>query len=299
MGTCAGENCTYDLGLTKSKSICCDNCKEWLCMDCSKIPQKVFEAVITASKTNKDLSMITFCCSSCKTTATLNQIKDDVQAIKFEIIKAINDNSMEIKTHMDNKAAENFNELKNHSIKQKESFADIIKKHKPPSIETINIGVKKVLDSTAVATKEQEHRDQCIMLFNKEESKAENSKGRSKEELDFVKDFIKEGLKITAVEIETTNRIGRFDPNKQRPIRVKFTNRTDQQKVLLNLGNLKVAEARFKGIFVTIDRNQHQREEMKNMLQEAKEKSDASEDKFYLVRGSPFKPQIVEVEKRK
>ena len=202
---------------------------------------------------------------------------EDVQAMKIEIIKAINSNSMEIKTHMDNKAAENFNELKNHSIKQKESFADIIKKHKPPSIETINIGVKKVLDSIAVATKEQEHRDQCIMLFNKEESKAENSKGRSKEELDFVKDFIKEGLKITAVEIETTNRIGRFDPNKQRPIRVKFTNRTDQQKVLLN---------------------QHQREEMKNMLQEAKEKSDASEDKFYLMRGSPFKPQIVEVPKK-
>ena len=137
------------------------------------------------------------------------------------------------------------------------------------------------------------------MLFNKTESKAENSKERSKEELEFVKDFIEEGLKITAVEIESTARIGRFDPNKQRPIRVKFTNRADQQKVLHNLGNLKVAEAKFKGIFVTIDRNQNQREEMKIMLLDAKVKSDASEDKFYLVRGSPFKPQIVEVPKKK
>ena len=77
------------------------------------------------------------------------------------------------------------------------------------------------------------------MLFNKDESKAENSKARSNEELEFVKTFIEEGLKITAVEIENTDRIGRFDPNKKRPIRVKFTNRADQQKVLHNLGNLK------------------------------------------------------------
>ena len=35
------------------------------------------------------------------------------------------------------------------------------------------------------------------------------------------------------------------------------------------------------------------------LVQEAKEKSDASEDKFYLVRGSPFKPLIVEIEKKK
>ena len=48
-----------------------------------------------------------------------------------------------------------------------------------------------------------------------------------------------------------------------------------------------------------MDRNEKQRKEIKKLVQEAKEKSDASEENFYLVRGSPFKPLIVEIEKKK
>ena len=91
-------------------------------------------------------------------------------------------------------------------------------------------------------------------------------------------------------------RIGRYEENKSRPIKILFNNKTDQTRVLRNLGNLKQAE---KKVFVSMDRNEKQRKEIKKLVQEAKEKSDASEDKFYLVRGSPFKPLIVEIEKKK
>ena len=46
-----------------------------------------------------------------------------------------------------------------------------------------------------------------------------------------------------------------------------------------------------------MDRNEKQRKEMKRLVLEAKEKSEASEDKVYLARGSPFKPLIVKIEK--
>ena len=64
-------------------------------------------------------------------------------------------------------------------------------------------------------------------------------------------------------------------------------------------GNLKQAEKKFKGVFVSMDRNEKQRKEIKKLVHEANEKSDASEDKHYLVSGSPFKPLIVEIEKKK
>ena len=47
-----------------------------------------------------------------------------------------------------------------------------------------------------------------------------------------------------------------------------------------------------------MDRNEKQRKEIKKLVQETKEKSEASEDTFYFVRGYPFKPLIVEIEKK-
>ena len=48
-----------------------------------------------------------------------------------------------------------------------------------------------------------------------------------------------------------------------------------------------------------MDRNEKERKYIKKLVQEAKDKSEASKDKYYLVQGSPFKPLIVEIEKKK
>ena len=109
---------------------------------------------------------------------------------------------------------------------------------------------------------------------------------------------VKEGLHIQATTIESVDRIGRYEENKCQPIKVLFNSKTDQTRVLSIIGNLKQAEQKFKHVFVSMDRNKKQREEIKKLVQEAKEKSEASEDTFYLVRGSPFKPLIVEIEKK-
>ena len=56
--TCSGEKCTYDLSTVKAKSINCANCKQWYCMDCSKIPPKICDALFAANKSKEDISMI-------------------------------------------------------------------------------------------------------------------------------------------------------------------------------------------------------------------------------------------------
>ena len=73
-----------------------------------------------------------------------------------------------------------------------------------PIVEKINSGVREAIDSCTIAAKE--------------------------------------GLHIQATTIESVDSIGRYEENKSRPIKVLFNNKTDQTRVLRNLGNLKQAE---------------------------------------------------------
>ena len=303
--TCAGEDCSIDLSTSKNKSIACDYCNEWFCVDCSKVPKKVFDAIHATNKNKDDLSMVLFLCSKCKMTATaltrINRLATDIKDVKENIEKLIEDmnsNSAEIKLHIDNKITENSNEVIAEYKTQKETFAEIIKRNSNSSVEKINVRVKQALDESSLAVKEQETRDRSIMFYNLKESTSENTKDRISDDLKYVNDFIAEGLHISAMDIESCIRIGKYDANGNRPLKVQFANRSDQIKILKNLGNLKAADDKYKKCFVTMDRNMKQREEIRKLVREAKDKSEASTDKFYLVRGTPFNPFIVEVEKR-
>ena len=83
--------------------------------------------------------MIIFVCSHChcgnvvpenpSQDLNVNVIKNDVADIKrgiAQILKEINVNSTEIKTHVDNKIVENTNELKLEYKLHKKSFADVV-----------------------------------------------------------------------------------------------------------------------------------------------------------------------------
>ena len=67
---------------------------------------------------------------------------------------------------------------------------------------------------------------------------------------------------------------------------------------LNNLCNLTGVDEKFKKCTIIIDRNIKQREEVKKLVEEAKLKSVNSSNKHYLVRGSPFKPYIIEMPKK-
>ena len=139
--------------------------------------------------------MICFICSSCKTTSTtIGDLRNDLHNLKNDISKRIDDKTIEIKTHLDNKMVD-FN------VSQKQSFAEIVNKSKLPIVEKSNSGVREAIDSSTIAAKEQELRDRSIMMFNRAESKAGNKKYRFVDDFDFITDFVKEGLHIQATSI--------------------------------------------------------------------------------------------------
>ena len=104
---CAGLDCNRDLTTIKSKSITCDHCENWFCMECSNIPKKIFDGIITCNQKKEDVSMLIFICERCRANDTdLKDMKRDISDIKKELSKMCNDigeSSTDIKTHIEKK----------------------------------------------------------------------------------------------------------------------------------------------------------------------------------------------------
>ena len=285
----------------KSKSITCDHCENWFCMECSNITKKIFDGIITCNQKKEDVSMLIFICERCRANDTdLKDMKRDISDIKKELSKMCNDigeSSTDIKTHIEKKlkVPRNFNP----NVVDKRILLQILSKNVKCQTYIVSMKIKKkCLDKSSLDTKDQVERDRSIMVYNVLESSAENGNKRMKDDVSFINDFVTEGLHIQSVEIESVARIGKYERNKKRPMKVKFCNRTDQVKVLKNLCNLSEADEHFKICTITIDRNIKQRDEVNKLVEEAKLKSVNSSNKHYLVRGSPFKPYIIEVPKK-
>lgn len=313
---CSGENCPVDLGQPKAKSISCDYCRRWYCVDCSTVPKRIFDAINTSIKNKENVKMLQFVCKECDVSAckncnasasSLKTIKQDIDTIKNDlnsVITGIDQNSNEIKLHIDNKITENVNDIKDECNKgYQQTFADMVSKWDKlniPSAENISTGVKKVIDNSSLAIKEQELRDRSFMIYNREEQSAATFKDRTEADKQFITEFVA-ALQISPVEIESIVRIGKYedspDKTNKRPMKVTLVTRSDQVKVLQNLLNLKHADPVFKSCFITIDRNDKQRSEIRDLVQEAKQKTEASTDSYFLVRGNPYRPAIVELRK--
>ena len=88
---CAGLDCNLDLTIIKSKSITCDHCHKWFCMECSNITNKIFDGIISCNK-KEDVSMLIFICEMCSANSTdLKEMKNDISDIKKELLKMCND----------------------------------------------------------------------------------------------------------------------------------------------------------------------------------------------------------------
>ena len=91
---------------------------------------------------------------------TIGDLRNDIHALKNNISKIMDDTAVEIKTHLDNKMVEV-------NVCQKQSFADIVRKCKAPTVIKINSGVRDAIDSSTIAAKEQEFRDRSTMMFKR------------------------------------------------------------------------------------------------------------------------------------
>ncbi len=98
-----------------------------------------------------------------------------------------------------------------------------------------------------------------------------------------------------------TTRLGPIDRSrgKARPLKVAMADEDDKIQVLVNSNKLKNAPEPFKSVSVACDMSKEEREENKQLVQEAKRLSSQESGNFiYLVRGPPWDRRIIRVVRR-
>ena len=120
------------------------------------------------------------------------------------------------------------------------------------------------------------------------------------------RDTIKEILENIGVDTEPVlvTRLGRYQKqadsskNSSRPLKVQFENQEAQQKVMSNARNLRNAPDHLRKISICYDMTEDERQKTRDMLTEAKEKTESSSKYFFKVQGPPWALEIAQYRRR-
>ena len=241
--------------------------------------------------------MLKVLCKECIKESYPVQIGKQLSEIKKNIsiqIKDLSDRFESMKTNYVAKQDETINAIQSHNTEAKVSWANTVKM----GLESSQ-SIKAVRDEVKVAGSknlELKEKDRSIVMFNHPESKKTNSAERKKDDLTFIEKFIDEGLNISAQPVQSCFRLGRYNENKNRPMKVIFCQKVGQVKVMENLSSLRGASEDYNKVSVCIDRDAAERKVVQELVQKAKEQTTNSTNKRYVVRGA-FNPYIQEQNK--
>jgi len=165
-------------------------------------------------------------------------------------------------------------------IEQRRSYANVASRSADSqNFRDIMLATK---NKELVEQSAKRQRAKNLIIHGKEEQTPE-------EDSLFVREMLKE-LQIGAITAKQIERIGAADPNKGRPIKIVFNNEDEQQKVFLNLRNLKGMNL-YKKISIREDYTFTERSLVKNFIQQAKLKNQEEDIKnsniIWRVRGTP------------
>lgn len=172
------------------------------------------------------------------------------------------------------------------------SWADIVSKEKRGGF--INNLAREVAKETRVSSLDRSKRENNCVIFGCCESEGEvDEKKRDNEFVESLCKYI--GLESGNVEVF---RLGKKKEKIIRPIKLIFENLDNKKQFLSLLYKLKNGPEDFKKINIQHDLSPSERDYLKTLLKEAKEKNEKEQPKgfLYKVRGPPFDLKIVKVE---
>ena len=116
----------------------------------------------------------------------------------------------------------------------------------------------------------------CVVVFDLEENKIEDKQQRERVE----KDKICQVISVVAGDedralhsVEESYRIGKYEENKQRPVKIKFATQAQAEEVLRGAWKLS-RKVELQGVWINRDLDEEERVKQKELVSEAKEKND-------------------------
>ena len=276
-----------------------------MCEQCNNVPVNKLKSIM------KKCNTVYFMCKSCDEDNLLTQgqdswspviIIDDSQndstnshpitvspfeKMILDKLQGIEERQNRFDETISKKFAENYSNLDMKITEVSQSYADTMKQNATPSEQVQDF--RKIIEETKneelVQKKEREARSQNVIIHGLPEE-ANTPEGKEAD-----KKTIKEFLEIidVASEPQSITRIGDRNDVRCRPIKLIMVNNHEKDLIMSNLVKLKEAPDKFKRISVTDDYTAKEREEIRKMVVEAKNKTALEGNGKYVfkVRGTP------------
>ena len=164
------------------------------------------------------------------------------------------------------------------------TFKDTLTENIPSTstAKDLRDSMKETRNEQLVQERERKLRASNIIIHGVDEKEG-NSKEKDEE---FINVFL--GTIGNNTKPESIVRLGKYDMNKSRPIKVKMISENEKLNVMSRLSNLKNAEENLKRISVTDDYTIEERAEIRKWIEKAKEHNrDEQGNITWKVRGTP------------
>jgi len=190
---------------------------------------------------------------------------------------------------------------------QEKKWSEVICKQVDSELKTRATDVGKMQEALQQAKEkaddiqDKEHRRNNIIIYRVPESNADSAEEKYKEDEKFclgIFNAINSG--VVEEDITKVIRLGRRDDTTAkhaRPLMVKLEGRHQKNLVMENLSKLKHADAKYKAVKVSHDLTPKERDEIKALVVEAKDKTaqETSGEWIHVVRGKPEHMKIIRV----
>ena len=177
----------------------------------------------------------------------------------------------------------------NQVITENKSYADTLKNNLSERHNQSNAGcsdfrsiIKENKNDELITERERQLRATNIIIHGVGEE-IENAMEKDEE-------FVTAFLGKLGIESKSSSnvRLGNFDPNKTRPLKLKMSSEAEKENIMSRLPNLKNAEDRFRKVSVTEDYTVEERKEIKKYVEKAKEQNrNETRGIIWKVRGTP------------
>ena len=265
------------------KGMQCDSCENWVCLNCTNMPEEMYDMLnkySKSSKTEKEISSFKWVCKVCEgSLPTLRAMNKTLSSLKNSNEERFDAIELQVKN------VEN-------SIGDRVSSE--VKSMKDQIMSEISEEIENKFDSRYKEMNNRKAREMNLVLFNVPVSTESDPFERKNADNTFINILYNaivpaNGATSTAETFVAKNvfRLRSGDPSRIPPIKVICDSKSQVKNFLTNSFKIKdLTDVELKKIVVQRDYTQEQRETNKSLREELKLKNEAEGDKYTIRHGN-------------
>jgi len=282
----------------------------WYCNSCNKSVANVIKLFSSLKVKGDGIERLNTICAGefpdtmatvidSKINEAVVKIEDKINKSLLSITEQVNKTDTKLETAIEAKLVQSVAEIKKDL---EPTWASLVTKEVDSKFEKVSrdvTSVKTVLEDTrkkADEERDRENRSHNVVIYRVPESDVK--KERVKADKAFCLELLNSVLEVEAQESDFKFfRLGkREQPN--RPLMIQCRERTLKNRIMESLHKLRSAETKSRNISVTHDLTISERQECKNLAEEAnKKQTEETGEYLWRVRGAPGQLKLVKLKK--